>query len=86
MESRSNVQSLSLVPKLKYEHVFLTSFSKMRVDLAAQVQCTCTHGLGVQQCSWYSVIPYILNIFAIALAGLERNSCSRTSSQVKGRG
>ena len=40
MESRSNVQSLSLVPKLKYEHVFLTSFSKMRVDLAAQVQCT----------------------------------------------
>ncbi len=28
---------LSLVPKLKYEHIFLTSFSKMRVDLAAQV-------------------------------------------------
>jgi len=25
------------VPKLKYEHVNLTSFSKMRVDLAAQV-------------------------------------------------
>ena len=29
--------SLVLVPKLKYEHVYLTSFSKMRVDLAAQV-------------------------------------------------
>ena len=28
---------LVLVPKLKYEHVYLTSFSKMRVDLAAQV-------------------------------------------------
>lgn len=28
---------LSLVPKLKYEHIHLTSFSKMRVDLAAQV-------------------------------------------------
>ena len=28
---------LSLVPKLKYEHLFLTSFSKMRVDLAAEV-------------------------------------------------
>ncbi|KAL5505481.1 hypothetical protein EMCRGX_G006918 [Ephydatia muelleri] len=28
---------LSLVPKLKYEHVHLTSYSKMRVDLAAQV-------------------------------------------------
>ena len=25
------------VPKLKYEHIHLMSFSKMRVDLAAQV-------------------------------------------------
>ena len=28
---------LAMVPKLKYEHIKLTSFSKMRVDLAAQV-------------------------------------------------
>ena len=28
---------ISFVPKLKREHVFLTSFSKMRVDLATQV-------------------------------------------------
>ena len=28
---------LTLLPKLKYEHINLTSFSKMRVDLAAQV-------------------------------------------------
>ena len=28
---------LALVPKLKYEHIYLTSFSKMRVDLATQV-------------------------------------------------
>ena len=28
---------LCMVPKLKYEHLHLTSFSKMRVDLAAQV-------------------------------------------------
>ena len=28
---------LSMVHKLKYEHLYLTSFSKMRVDLAAQV-------------------------------------------------
>lgn len=28
---------LALIPKLKYEHIHLTSFSKMRVDLAAQV-------------------------------------------------
>ena len=28
---------VSLLPKLKLEHLKLTSFSKMRVDLAAQV-------------------------------------------------
>jgi len=28
---------LSLVPKLRYEHIYLTGFSKMRVDLATQV-------------------------------------------------
>ena len=28
---------LALLPKLKYEHIQLTSYSKMRVDLAAQV-------------------------------------------------
>ena len=35
----TNTPGLSLV-KLRYEHVYLTSFSKMRVDLAAQV---CIH-------------------------------------------
>ena len=40
MASRHNVESLTIVPKLKYEHIFLTSFSKMHVDLAAQV-CKC---------------------------------------------
>ena len=29
---------LALIPKLKYEHVYFTSYSKMRVDLAAQVR------------------------------------------------
>lgn len=33
----SQTPGLTLVPKLKFEHVHLTSFSKMRVDLAAQV-------------------------------------------------
>ena len=28
---------LALLPKLKYEHISLSSFSKMRVDLATQV-------------------------------------------------
>ena len=35
---RCSGSGLSLIPKLKYEHVYLTSFSKMRVDLAAQVR------------------------------------------------
>lgn len=33
----TSTPELSLVPKLKLEHVRLTNFSKMRVDLAAQV-------------------------------------------------
>lgn len=36
---------LVLLPKLKYEHVHLTSFSKMRVDLAAQVSIAQTNTL-----------------------------------------
>ena len=28
---------LALVPKLKYEHIYLTSFSKMRVDQVANI-------------------------------------------------
>ena len=35
-----NATGLRLVPKQKYEYVFLTSNSKMRVDLAAQA---CIH-------------------------------------------
>lgn len=38
-DTRSDLQAtgLRLVPKLKFEHIYLSSFSKMRVDLAAQV-------------------------------------------------
>ena len=35
MKVQSN--SLSFLPKLKREHIELTSFSRMRVDLATQV-------------------------------------------------
>ena len=36
-----------MVPKLKYEHLYLSSFSKMRVDLAVQVCMiiTCIYGI-----------------------------------------
>ncbi len=34
---KGKASGLAMVPKLKLEHLQLTSFSKMRVDLAAQV-------------------------------------------------
>ena len=34
---RGKGTGLAIIPKLKYEHLHLSSFSKMRVDLAAQV-------------------------------------------------
>ena len=34
---------LRVLPKLKYEHLHMTSFSKMRVDLAAQVNFMCIY-------------------------------------------
>lgn len=37
LEASGAAAGMRLVKKLKYEHVYLTSFSKMRVDLAAQV-------------------------------------------------
>jgi hypothetical protein len=36
-ERNRSSSGLSVISKLKYEHVYLNSFSKMRVDLAAQV-------------------------------------------------
>ena len=61
-----NAAGLRLVPKLKYEHVFLTSYSKMRVDLAAQV-CTVymyMHGYHFTQyvCAMHIVRPFIVHV------------------------
>ena len=36
--AKKSARGLPLVPKLKYEHIHLTLFSKMRVDLAAQLR------------------------------------------------
>ena len=33
----TSTPGLSIAHKLKYEHIYLNNFSKMRVDLAAQV-------------------------------------------------
>ena len=55
--SRARPVGLRLVPKLKYEHIYLSSFDKMRVDLAAQV-CVCNdvHVL------WFLISPHAWNI------------------------
>ena len=34
---RGKGSGLAMVPRLKFEHIHLSSFSKMRVDLAVQV-------------------------------------------------
>ena len=36
-EQTRSQAGLSILPKLRYEHIYLSSFSKMRVDLAVQV-------------------------------------------------
>ena len=35
---KTDTPGLTLLPELKFEHINLTSYSKMRVDLAAQVR------------------------------------------------
>ena len=37
IQDTTSTDGLRFVPKLKYEHIYLTSFSKMRVDFAEQV-------------------------------------------------
>ena len=39
--AQTTTPGLCLVSKLTYEHIKLTSFSKMRVDLAVQVHRVC---------------------------------------------
>ena len=58
---------LSLVLKLKYEHIHLTSFSRMRVDLAAQVlsnsgACCVISGQLLVHVAWR--VCYDLHFFA----------------------
>ena len=49
---RGKATGLCIVPKLKFEHVMkLTSFAKMRVDLAAQVSCTISTASYILYCT-----------------------------------
>ena len=45
--AQTTTPGLSLVHKLRYEHIHLTSFSKMRVDLAVQVCYIHLYGIGL---------------------------------------
>ena len=58
-------QGICLVPKIKYEHVHLTNFSKMRVDLAAQVVQSVT-------CNVFTVVFYFQVISQTVAEYLER--------------
>ena len=53
-----------MVPKLKYEHVHLTSFSKMRVDLAAQVYALFQSLLCVYHFCLFKYYNYFLKVLS----------------------
>ena len=51
--SGQEATGLRLVPKIKFEHIYLSSFSKMRVDLAAQVMKIISNMyIHVYSCVW----------------------------------
>ena len=58
-------QGLTTQHKLKYEHIYLTSFSKMRVDLAAQVR------FKKVICLWTAQLYYTFYTFVL---GFEQHS------------
>ena len=45
--AQTTTPGLSLVRKLRYEHIYSTSFSKMQVDLAVQVCYVHVYGISL---------------------------------------
>ena len=64
MEDRQPGVGLCLLPKLKFEHITLTSFSKMRVDLAAQVNFVCVH-TSTSVCMCFNSIGVCVCIYSV---------------------
>ena len=60
-----------MLGKLKYEHLFLTSFSKMRVDLAAEVRMT------LEACMVLSIIMYIMPITRFSVTQCRKHFTSK---------
>ena len=70
--------SLAMLHKVKFEHVNLTSFSKMRVDLAAQVS-TVERILYSSQCSIYTLLP--LQVLSSSVANALRVTLKDKATQ-----
>ena len=62
---------LAMLPKLKYEHIHLTSFSKMRVDLAAQVRVQLDQEYKIKRTSKMQVLSESVSK-ALTLTGGEK--------------
>ena len=45
LESETNVPGVRLCPKLRRDHIWLAPYSKMKVNLAAQVRHTHTYNI-----------------------------------------
>ena len=61
---QTDTPGLSLVPKLKFEHIYLGSFAKMRVDLAAQVYILHCMIVYITYCivwSCYSIVQVMMS-------------------------
>ena len=67
-----------MVPKLKLEHISLTSFSKMRVDLAAQVNNQCYNHIIVSLCMClYQVLSESVSMALKITGGEEAEGTSK---------
>ena len=68
---RTETKGLSMLPKIKREHIYLTSFSRMRVDLAAQVSKQFYRNIMKS----ISISSLICNAFIYIIPGLEFFRC-----------
>ena len=62
---------LSLIPKLKFEHIHLTTFSKMRVDLAARALCVYIFTLAILHNTCACIYkPIHVNTYAVNVTNM----------------
>lgn len=73
---KGKATGLAMVPKLKFEHINLTPFAKMRVDLAAQVssQTVC-----IMLIMWNTILQVLSESVAKALPLVVGDEASETA-------